>query len=324
MQQHIGTPLSVTPNARLRMAAMFLLLTLGILLGFLFRQQIRQQFVRNLAYVMVVNRVVTEQDTGDKLGTISMSPHLSPYAYGLLLFSAGDVVGAQTAMATAADKGDHRWQALYRQAEYAYLLGNAVDADVVMHELVGELPAAQAVAVVDVACNHRSVQTCVLLYNEILQRVDKRTLELQLLSLAIEGVSYRDAAAVQAWAERGIALVPMSAKFHHELAIALTRQRKYADAIIAGTRAKELGDKSARIDTFLGRAYHGVGEEEVALALLNDVVQREPRNPDAWFYLGEVYRTLGELEHARQAWQRVLTLNPSDARAIKALDNLDK
>lgn len=59
-----------------------------------------------------------------------------------------------------------------------------------------------------------------------------------------------------------------------------------------------------------------------ALALLQKVVQGEPRNADAWNYLGYSYRHLKQFDRSLAAYQEALAINPNHRGANEYLGEL--
>ncbi|HEY2926441.1 tetratricopeptide repeat protein [Piscinibacter sp.] len=47
-----------------------------------------------------------------------------------------------------------------------------------------------------------------------------------------------------------------------------------------------------------------------ALARMNAVVQRDPKNADAWNYMGYAYRHLGDMDNSFKYYQRALQIRP--------------
>jgi Flp pilus assembly protein TadD len=59
-----------------------------------------------------------------------------------------------------------------------------------------------------------------------------------------------------------------------------------------------------------------------ALTLLQKVVQAEPRNADAWNYIGFSHRHLRQFDQSLAAYQKALALNPNHRGAIEYLGEL--
>ena len=56
------------------------------------------------------------------------------------------------------------------------------------------------------------------------------------------------------------------------------------------------------------------GNKEEAIRLLSDAVRADRQNEDAWLYLGAA---LDDVTRKRQAFQRVLEINPNNEKAKK-------
>lgn len=77
-------------------------------------------------------------------------------------------------------------------------------------------------------------------------------------------------------------------------------------------------------DVDLERAIALIWAEEYAEAepLLQAALKRNPRNPDAWNYLGFATRKLGELGAARGYYENALRLDPGHLKAMEYLGEL--
>ena len=53
------------------------------------------------------------------------------------------------------------------------------------------------------------------------------------------------------------------------------------------------------------------GDYQRALSLLHQVVQAEPRNADAWNYIGFSERNLGHFDQSMAAYQKALAISPN-------------
>jgi len=62
------------------------------------------------------------------------------------------------------------------------------------------------------------------------------------------------------------------------------------------------------------------GNRNEAVRLLREVLQQDPRNEQAWLYMGAA---IEDPEKRRQAFQRVLQINPDNEKAKAALERLD-
>jgi len=64
------------------------------------------------------------------------------------------------------------------------------------------------------------------------------------------------------------------------------------------------------------------GDYQRALALLQRVVQAQPRNADAWNYVGFSHRKLKQFDPSLAAYQRALAINPDHRGANEYLGEL--
>lgn len=59
-----------------------------------------------------------------------------------------------------------------------------------------------------------------------------------------------------------------------------------------------------------GMELFGQGAFEKAVLALEEAVRKDPRSPDAWFWLGRSYEALGHYAKAQECYNRVLALDP--------------
>lgn len=64
------------------------------------------------------------------------------------------------------------------------------------------------------------------------------------------------------------------------------------------------------------------GDYQRALGLLHKVVQAEPRNADAWNYIGFSQRKLRHFDESLAAYQKALALNPNHKGALEYMGEL--
>ena len=64
------------------------------------------------------------------------------------------------------------------------------------------------------------------------------------------------------------------------------------------------------------------GDYQRALALLQNVVQADPRNADAWNYIGFSHRKLQQFDQSLAAYQKALAINPDHRGANEYLGEL--
>ena len=64
------------------------------------------------------------------------------------------------------------------------------------------------------------------------------------------------------------------------------------------------------------------GKFEEALPSLQKIVQENPKNADAWNYIGFCRRNLGQLSLAHEAYSQALQINPQHRGALEYLGEL--
>ncbi len=64
------------------------------------------------------------------------------------------------------------------------------------------------------------------------------------------------------------------------------------------------------------------GDYRIALRLLNDIVQSQPNNADAWNYVGFSHRKLNSFDQALVAYQNALAIEPKHRGANEYLGEL--
>jgi Tfp pilus assembly protein PilF len=73
----------------------------------------------------------------------------------------------------------------------------------------------------------------------------------------------------------------------------------------------------------LGSAYHSNGLDAQAVACAEKMIRLKPDYADAYHLLALASMALGDHQTARQAWERILAIDPSDSRAITNLRGLE-
>lgn len=73
----------------------------------------------------------------------------------------------------------------------------------------------------------------------------------------------------------------------------------------------------------LGNLLKTEGMKEASAVILKSAVNISAKNPLAYELLGEIYSDLGDYDHARYCFKKVLELKPRDADAERGLKNLD-
>ena len=98
---------------------------------------------------------------------------------------------------------------------------------------------------------------------------------------------------------------------------------------MSSKREKLLG-KLEQLDAFLfDRYYQGglraglAGDLASGRTQLEKAVKYAPLNAYAWYNLGGVHYTSGDLDNARNAWAKALELNPAHAQTLQGMRALE-
>ena len=112
-----------------------------------------------------------------------------------------------------------------------------------------------------------------------------------------------------------IAAHPQSSDAAYLLGFILHRQKRAAESLAAYTQAATLSTPSADDLKIVALDYVLLDDYADAIKWLEKAIEFDPRNRDAWYYLGRAYYTKGQLSEARKAFQQLLELDPHDVRA---------
>ncbi len=87
--------------------------------------------------------------------------------------------------------------------------------------------------------------------------------------------------------------------------------------------------KTARIPTErevngLGYTLLGEGKVELAILVFKMNVESYPKSPNAYDSLAEAFVAAREFDRARESYRKELELSPDNARAARALEEIDK
>lgn len=106
--------------------------------------------------------------------------------------------------------------------------------------------------------------------------------------------------------------------------LALRRLGQLTDAEDSLRRALDLGQDTAALHAELGQVLVEVGKGQEAIDYLARAVQLAPTNIAYNLSLADAYRSTGQRTEATAAYQLVLEMDPENARARQALQELDK
>ena len=112
-----------------------------------------------------------------------------------------------------------------------------------------------------------------------------------------------------------LAGTPASADALYLLGFVLNRENKPKDSLDVYTRAAKLSAPTGDDLKIVAVDYELLNDNANAIRWLEVAVQKDPANKEAWYFLGRAYYTASRLPAARKAFERVLELDPHDARA---------
>jgi tetratricopeptide (TPR) repeat protein len=108
---------------------------------------------------------------------------------------------------------------------------------------------------------------------------------------------------------------PASSDALYLLGFVLHRQNRPAESLAAYTRAAAINAPTGDDLKVVGLDYVLLDNYADAIKWLQSAVERDPKNKDAWYYLGRALYTKSRFAEARQAFLTVLSLDPYDAKA---------
>src|SRR6266852_1772663 len=99
------------------------------------------------------------------------------------------------------------------------------------------------------------------------------------------------------------------------LAYVLHRQGKAAESLETYTKAAQRRAPTGDDLKIVGLNYVLLNDYPDAIKWLGKAVEAEPKNKEAWYFLGRAYYTKSRIPEARKAFLTVLQLDPRDAKA---------
>ena len=128
-------------------------------------------------------------------------------------------------------------------------------------------------------------------------------------------VHLQDFAAAEGALRRYIALHAGSDEALYLLGFVLHRENKVSESLEIYTKAAALRTPTGEDFKIVGLDYVLLSDYANAIKWLEKAVELDPKNKDAWYYLGRAYYTRSLLSESRRAFLAVLDLDPHDARA---------
>lgn len=99
------------------------------------------------------------------------------------------------------------------------------------------------------------------------------------------------------------------------LGYVLHRENRPADSLEIYTKAAARHPPAGDDLKIVGLDYVLLKDYSSAIHWLEKALELDPKNAEAWYFLGRAYYTRSRLPEAQAAFQRVLQLNPTDAKA---------
>ncbi len=106
-----------------------------------------------------------------------------------------------------------------------------------------------------------------------------------------------------------------SAEALYLLGYVLNRENRPANSLEIYTKAAARQSPTGDDLKIVGLNYALLNDYASAIHWLEKAVELDPKNHEAWYFLGRAYYTRGLLPEAKSAFQKVLQLNPNDAKA---------
>ncbi len=110
----------------------------------------------------------------------------------------------------------------------------------------------------------------------------------------------------------GIAAIPNEANLHYALGLLLVRDKRMRKSTEYLQRAAELVPERTHYAYVYALALQQLGEVEMAIQILENVLKRDSRNREAHLALAKLYRDRGDVETARRRASVLREQNPND------------
>lgn len=119
--------------------------------------------------------------------------------------------------------------------------------------------------------------------------------------------------------DRAIGLDSMAGAYHAEKARSLLALSRQTEAVAAAETAADCPNLSPRTMDTIGVTFSRAGLYERALPFYEQATTRQSDVAAYWYNLAAARQFAGEFDHARQAYRKVLALDPAHAKAFSAL-----
>jgi tetratricopeptide (TPR) repeat protein len=109
---------------------------------------------------------------------------------------------------------------------------------------------------------------------------------------------------------RAAQLEPNSARYNLVLAQTLLKWGHYSTAVDFLTAVARRFGNLPRFEYFLAFSYYGLRRDDEAVAELSKLLQRDPRDAQAYYLLGNCYVALGDTPKAANSFRKAIQLKP--------------
>jgi tetratricopeptide (TPR) repeat protein len=109
---------------------------------------------------------------------------------------------------------------------------------------------------------------------------------------------------------------PESAEAYYLLGFVLHRENKPKESLETYTKAVSIERPTGDDLKIVALDYVLLHDNTDAIHWLQRALEMDPKNKDAWYYLGRAYYTEARLHDARRAYEKVLEIDPNDVKAI--------
>jgi tetratricopeptide (TPR) repeat protein len=123
---------------------------------------------------------------------------------------------------------------------------------------------------------------------------------------------------------RFVAANPGSADALYLLGYALNRENKPKQSLEIYTRAAAIAPPSGDDLKIVALDYELLNDNAAAIHWLERAVAMDGKNTEAWYFLGRAYYSNARLPEARKAFERVLELDPHNAKAKNNLGLIEE
>ncbi|MGA1819539.1 MAG: tetratricopeptide repeat protein [Thermoplasmatota archaeon] len=138
------------------------------------------------------------------------------------------------------------------------------------------------------------------------------------MGIALSQMKDRKDKAISAF-KNAIYLKPSDPDASFYLSDLYLRERQPNKALSVLTKAVSL-TPDPRIGSLLARTLAGMRKYKEAIAAADDVISKDPGQPEAWLIMGRAYKATGKIEEYRQCLRKYLHLVPDDMKVREELE----